>query len=131
VIFRMRALHAYSLVAAGGALGAMARLFVGDLVARRFGTDFPNGTLAINLSGCFAIALFLTAAMARPGLHPGWRYLFPIGFVGAYTTFSTFAYETQRLLELGAYMRASIYVVLSNLGGLVAVLAGAWLGRKL
>ena len=119
------------LVALGGAAGAVARFLVGDAFSRRFGTGWPYGTLFINLTGCFAIALFLSAAVGRAELGPGWRYLFPVGFVGAYTTFSTYEYETHRLLQLGQAPGAIAYVAASNLLGFCAVIAGAWLGRRI
>ncbi len=119
------------LVALGGAAGAVARFLVGDSFSRRFGTGWPYGTLFINVSGCFAIALFLSAAAEHVELGPGWRYLFPVGFVGAYTTFSTYGYETHRLLQLGQAAGALAYVAASNVLGFCAVLAGAWLGRRM
>ena len=119
------------LVALGGAAGAVVRFLVGDSFARRFGTGWPYGTLVINLTGCFAIALFLSAAASRAELSPGWRYLFPVGFVGAYTTFSTYEYEMLRLVELGQAAGAVAYLVASNLLGFCAVVAGGWLGRRI
>jgi fluoride exporter len=119
------------LVAIGGAAGAVARFLVGDSFSRRFGTGWPYGTLVINVTGCFAIALFLSAAAEHADLDPGWRYLFPVGFVGAYTTFSTYGYETHRLLQLGQAAGALAYVVASNFLGFGAVVAGAWLGRRI
>ena len=116
------------LVALGGALGAVARLLVGALIARRLGVDWPWGTFFINVSGCFVIGIFLPALTER---YEAWRYFLPIGFVGAYTTFSTFEYETLRLVESGAWKSAVSYVVGSNLAGFIAVLLGVWLGRKI
>ncbi len=112
------------LVALGGALGAVARFVVGAGFARRVGVDWPWGTLFINLSGCFLIAVF-SARLQSPSL----RYLLPIGFVGAYTTFSTFEFETVRLLQLGRPGGALAYVALSNLLGFGAVLLGNWVAR--
>jgi CrcB protein len=112
------------LVALGGALGAVARFLVAAGFARRFGTGWPWGTLFINLTGCFLIAAF-SARLSSPAL----RYLLPIGFVGAYTTFSTFEYETMRLLQVGQPMGAAAYVLASNLLGFGAVLLGAWAAR--
>ena len=117
------------LVAAGGALGAVARYAVGNAVARQFGDGWPWGTLFINLSGCLLISLFLGAGSGRIA-DSNLRYLLPIGFVGAYTTFSTYEYETMRLFELGRAGTAIAYVVTSNVLGFVAVLTGAWLARR-
>jgi CrcB protein len=117
------------LVAAGGALGAVARYLVGELFANRFGDHWPWGTLFINLSGCLLISLFLGAGSGRVA-DTNLRYLLPIGFVGAYTTFSTYEYETLRLFALGRAGSALAYVAASNLLGFAAVLAGAWLARK-
>ncbi len=102
----------------------MARFVVASGFARRFGTGWPWGTLFINLSGCFLIAV-LAARLTSPAM----RYLLPIGFVGAYTTFSTFEYETVRLFEAGQPGGAIAYVLLSNLVGFGAVLLGNWVAR--
>lgn len=119
------------LVACGGAAGAVARFLVGDSFSRRFGTSWPYGTLFINVSGCFAIALFFSAAASRTQMPSGWRYLFPVGFVGAYTTFSTYGYEALRLIQLGQSAGAIAYLAASNVLGLCAVVAGDWLGRRI
>ena len=94
------------------------------------GTAWPWGTLLINVSGCFVIALFLGVIAAR-ALHPGWRYLLPVGFVGAYTTFSTFEYEVQQLIASGAWRGAAAYVIASNVAGFLAVLLGGAAARLL
>ncbi len=112
------------LVALGGALGAVARFLVASGFARRLGTGWPWGTLFINLSGCFLIAV-LAARLTSPNL----RYLLPVGFVGAYTTFSTYEYETMRLLQVGQPAGALAYVVASNVLGYGAVLLGNWVAR--
>src|SRR5437764_869824 len=96
-------LSALMLVGLGGFLGAIARFVVGTVVANRWGASWPFGTFIINISGCFLIAFFVTLTSERITIHEGWRYLFPIGFVGAYTTFSTYEFETMRLIETGAW----------------------------
>jgi CrcB protein len=119
------------LVATGGALGSLCRYLISTLFLSRFGDGWPWGTFFINLTGCFMIAFFLTLTTERVIIHEGWRYLFPIGFVGAYTTFSTFSWETVRLAQNGAWGRAASYVVLSNLLGFAAVILAAWTARKI
>ena len=119
------------LVALGGALGALSRYGVASLVLKRFGPGFPLGTLLINITGCALIGFFLAAVNGRwAGINSGWEYLVPIGFVGAYTTFSTYEYDLARLMELGAFKRMAAYFVLSNGVGFAAVLCGIWLGRR-
>ncbi len=119
------------LVAVGGALGALARYGVATFVTKRLGPGFPVGTLIINVTGCAIIGFFLAAVNGRwSGIHAGWTYLVPIGFVGAYTTFSTYEYEMARLMETGAYARLAAYFVLSNVVGFAAVVGGIWLGRR-
>ena len=117
------------LVAAGGALGAVARYLVATAFAQRFGVSWPWGTLFINLSGCVLISLFLGAGSSRIAVS-NLRYLLPIGFVGAYTTFSTYEYETLRLFQMGRAASALAYVLASNVLGYAAVLAGGWLARR-
>ena len=112
------------LVALGGALGAVARYLVATAFARRLGAAWPWGTLFINLSGSFLIAV-LAARLTSPNL----RWFLPVGFVGAYTTFSTYEYETMRLFQLGRPGGAIAYVAASNLLGFGAVLAGGWVAR--
>jgi CrcB protein len=121
---------ALALVGLGGAIGAIARYFVGTVIANRFGTSWPYGTFVINITGCFLIGFFLTYTTERVTVHEAWRFLFPIGFVGAYTTFSTYEYETLRLVESGAWLRALSYVLLSTVVGFAAVLAAVWAARK-
>jgi CrcB protein len=118
------------LVAVGGAAGALTRYGIGQLFLRRLGPSWPWGTLFINVTGCLIIGFFLTAAAERWKLQPSWALLVSTGFTGAYTTFSTYEYETQRLLELGAYTRAAAYVLISNVVGFAAVCFGVWMGRR-
>lgn len=114
-------------VGLGGFLGANTRFWLGGWIAERYGTQFPWGTFVINVSGSFILGLFATLISERIIAAPYWRLLIPIGFVGAYTTFSTFEYETLTLTESGALLRAAANVVFSVLAGFLAV----WLGAKL
>lgn len=84
----------YLVISLGGILGANARYVLGTWIATRYGTSFPYGTLVINVSGSFVIGLFLTLIAERFVLHPNWRLFFAVGFLGAYTTFSTFSFES-------------------------------------
>lgn len=119
-----------AVVAIGGALGAVARYGVSLLVARFWTADFPLGTFLINVSGSFILGFFATFAAERTALDPLWRLLVATGFVGAYTTFSTFEYETQRLTETGATSIAIANVVASVVAGFAAVQLGVVLARR-
>jgi len=118
------------LVAFGGSVGAVARLLVNLAVTARFGQLLPWGTFAINVSGCFALGLVLGSLQAG-ALHPLARPLVATGFLGAYTTFSTFGAETIVLLEEGSVLLAAVYVGGSVVLGLLAAAAGLALGRSL
>jgi CrcB protein len=118
------------LVGLGGFFGAIARYALGLVLAKRLGTTWPYATFIINVTGCFALAFFMTLVTERTTIHEGWRYLFPIGFVGAYTTFSTYEYETARLIETGALGRALSYVMLSTIVGFAAVVLATWVVRR-
>ena len=117
----------YLLIAAGGALGSIARYWVGSTIAGRMGTRFPYGTLVINISACLIIGFSLTYLGKRAGLNPAWRFLVPVGFIGAYSTFSTYEWETLSTLRSGAFALAGLYSV----GSLVLGLAATWLGAIL
>jgi CrcB protein len=114
----------YLLIALGGALGSVARYWVGSTIATRTGIKFPYGTLVVNLSACFVIGLVLTYLGRRADLNPAWRFLVPVGFIGAYSTFSTYEWETLSTLRSGAFAIAALYAV----GSLVLGLAATWLG---
>ena len=118
----------YLLVAGGGALGAVARYLIGGWIATA-GSVFPVGTLAINVSGSFLLGFFYALALERFALPPEWRLAVAIGFLGAYTTFSTFSYETFKLIEDGAILFAALNVALSITGGLLALYLGVVAAR--
>jgi len=120
----------YLMVALGGAAGAVARYAVTLGVGMFWKKDFPLGTFLVNVSGCFLLGLFLTMAVDRPSIGPGLRLLIATGFVGAYTTFSTFEYETQRLTSAGALGWGLMNVVSSVVAGYLAVVLGVALMRK-
>lgn len=121
----------YVMVAVGGATGAIARFWLGAYIGGRMGTRFPYGTFVINISGSFLIGLILALLTGRPQFSPNWRYLIPIGFIGAYTTFSTFEYETLRSIQDGQMGTALLNVGLSVVLGFLAVWLGTVAGKAL
>ena len=121
----------YLMVGVGGFAGAIARFWLGSYIGGKMGTRFPYGTFVINISGSFLIGLIMTVLSERMPLSPNWRYLVPIGFIGAYTTFSTFEYETLRSLQDGQFWVASLNVGLSVLLGFAAVWGGVVAGRAI
>jgi CrcB protein len=122
-------LQKYLLIAAGGALGSIARYWVGSTLAGRLGTRFPYGTFVINLTACVIIGFSLTYLGKRVELSPAWRFFLPIGFIGAYSTFSTYEWETLSTLRSGAFAQAALYAIGSLLAGLAAVWFGAVLAE--
>jgi len=121
----------YLLIGIGGFLGANARYLVAGWITERLGGSFPYGTLIINVSGSFILGFFLELISDRLFIHPNWRLFFAIGFLGAYTTFSTFSFESLALLQEGSYLRALANMVGSVVLGLMAALAGMIISRLL
>ncbi len=112
------------IVGAGGFLGAIARFLVGTWVVNRYGSSFPWATFVINVSGSFLLGLIGTLLLNRVLVSPSWRLGVTIGFIGAYTTFSTFEYESAKL--------GSSWAALGNLlGSVVAGYGAVWLGIRL
>jgi CrcB protein len=119
----------YLMVGIGGALGSVVRFWMGSYIGDRFGSRFPYGTFVINMSGSFLIGLVITVLADKTQSSGNWRYLIPIGFIGGYTTFSAFEYETFRLFQDGQILTAGLNVALSVIVGFVGVWAGAVTGR--
>jgi fluoride exporter len=122
-------LQRYFLIAFGGALGSMTRYWVGSTIANRMGTRFPYGTFVINITVCAAIGFSLSFLGKRADVNPAWRYLVPVGFIGAYSTFSTYEWETVSTIRNGAFLVAALYAVSSVILGLIAVWGGAVLAE--
>jgi len=119
----------YVAVAAGAMLGANLRYLVGNWAADRWGADFPYGTFLINLTGAFAIGVLLAFIGERVGVSPLWRLFFATGFLGGYTTFSSYTWEALTLAQEGEWVGAGVYILGSNLLGFVGVWLGATLAR--
>jgi len=117
-------------VGLGGFVGANARYLLGGWIAARVGTAVPYGTFVINISGSFILGLIM-GVLEGHLLSPVVRLAMAIGFVGAYTTFSTFTYETIRLIETGSTLFAVANVFGSLAFGLVAAIGGLLSGRAL
>lgn len=111
-------------VALGSAVGGAARVAISTLLQQRAGTAFPIGTLVVNITGSLVVGFVLRYALGTPAISAETRALLATGFCGGYTTFSTFSYETIKLLEDGDYRRAALYAVLSVGLSLAATLAG-------
>lgn len=116
-------------VALGGAIGSVLRFFVGTWFLQRFGPGFPWGTLAVNVTGSFAIGIVLTLAQTRIGLSPAMRLFLATGILGGYTTFSAFAYETLLLARDANALQSVAYGVGSVAAGVAAGVLGIVLTR--
>jgi CrcB protein len=126
----MRQFIPYLLVGIGGFLGANARFIVGSWVGTTFGTRVPLGTFVVNVSGCFLIGIVGTVVVERLVARPEHvQYLLAIGFLGAYTTFSSFAWENHVLFLEGRWLTAALYMALSVFVGLIAVQVGIYLAK--
>lgn len=119
----------YLLIAIGGGLGSMLRYFLGATAAQRFGVRFPVGTLSVNILACFLIGLSVEYLNRHASLNPAWRYLIPVGFIGGFSTFSTFEWETWSDISSGAFWIGILYVAVSLVAGFVAVGIGVAAAR--
>jgi CrcB protein len=121
----------YLMVGIGGFLGAVARFWLGGEISQRMGTLFPYGTFVVNISGCYVLGLILTVLTENAHWSASWRYLVPIGFIGAYTTFSTFEWETFQNIQSGQFLIGGLNVALSVFVGFLALWLGVLTGRVL
>lgn len=119
------------LVALGGAIGSVARYGVGALAAQLLGSAFPWGTLLVNLSGSFLIALVMHIALAGTAISLELRIFLTTGIMGGYTTYSSFNYETLALINQRAYGLAGLNVAATVVGCFVAGVLGLAAGRAL
>ena len=124
-------METFLLISTGAIFGTNLRYWVGGWAASRFGTSFPFGNLIINLTGSFVLGLFITVAMDRILLDPRWRILVAIGFLGSYTTFSSYTFESMSLILDNQWLPGLLNLFGSSLLGGLAVLLGIFLARAI
>jgi CrcB protein len=126
----MKVLVQCAAIGGAGAAGALLRFVVAVVCGRLFRTSFPVGTLVINLSGSLFLGWFIAVTRGRIMAGDTLYLAIAVGFVGAYTTFSTFMYESDKLLQDGAALKATLNLGGSLILGLLAVRCGLWLGGR-
>ena len=120
----------YLVVMFGGGVGSLVRYIAGTAIMKRLGGRFPLGTLIINVTGCFLIGLLVSLLTERLRLHPNWRLLLVVGFLGGYTTFSSFEYETFAAIREGGLWIGLLNVFASVGLGYIAVWVGTMLAKS-
>jgi CrcB protein len=118
------------LIALFGAIGTLARYGLQGIMQTKMGGTFPYGTLLINLTGCFFLGLIGQFTLNRMVVSPELRMAIAVGFFGGYTTFSSFGWETAKMLEAGEWLRATTYVAASVVFGLILSIAGIRIGGR-
>jgi len=116
-------------IAIGGAIGTLARYALSGVVQKSMGSDFPWGTVAVNIAGCFLFGLVWALAVERFNLGGDARMVVLVGFMGAFTTFSTLMFETVQLARDAEWLLAALNLVLQNTLGALALIGGWFLGR--
>lgn len=119
------------LIAAAGTVGTLSRYWLSGLVHRMFGSDFAYGTLAVNAIGCLLFGLVWALAEERMAIPVLARTVILVGFMGAFTTFSTFAFETMNYVRDSQYMLAFLNVAANCVLGFAAIVSGVWIARAL
>lgn len=121
----------YLIIGIGGFAGAITRYALAVWIGQKWGRSFPLGTFVINVSGSFLIGLLMTLLTEKFMANPQWRLLLVVGFLGAYTTFSTFEYETGSLIKDSEIVLAALNVVLSVVLGFVALKMGEVIAKSI
>jgi fluoride exporter len=114
-----------------GSVGTLARYALQGLVQFHTDSSFPTGTLAVNLTGCFLLGGIGQFALQRVVIPPDWRIAITVGFFGAFTTFSSFSWESVQMIQDGEWTRAILYVGLSVVGGLLLAMVGIRIAERI
>lgn len=117
------------LIALAGGIGSLARYWLSGLVQRASGGEFPWGTFAVNMAGCLLFGVVWSVAEERMLISPGARSVALVGFMGAFTTYSTYTFETTQLLRDSEWALAIGNIALQNITGVVFLLLGLAIGR--
>jgi len=112
-----------------GSAGTLTRYWLGGFIQRNIATDFPFGTVAVNILGCLAFGLLWALMENRLSIGGQMRIIIFVGFFGAFTTFSSFVFETARLLDESQWLWASANIIMQNVLGLVGIIIGMTIGR--
>ena len=120
----------YLLIVLFGGAGSLARYLAGTAVTARYGSRFPWGTLAVNVTGSFLIGLIMTLLTEKVAVSPNWRFALVVGFLGGYTTFSSFEWETYAAIREGGFWIGALNVIGSVILGYAAVWLGSALARR-
>lgn len=117
------------IVGVGGFLGSVARFVTSRMIDGRLNAVFPYGTLTVNLAGSFILGFVYGLAIRKTDMSEHLRLFLGVGFCGGFTTFSTFAWENLNLLQQKMAYASALYVVVSLMAGILAVVAGVWCSR--
>jgi len=119
------------IVGVGGFLGTATRYIITNCISKLSNNGFPFGTFLVNISGCFLLGFFISLTAKKITVGPNIKLLFTVGFMGAYTTFSTFSYDTSVLIKSGDFLLATINATASVLIGIISLLGGMAIGQIL